>query len=33
VKNTAMELVEMVRQIRSGKYQRPDVKLEEPRKK
>jgi len=33
VKNTAMELVEMVRQIRGGKYQRPDAKLEEPRKK
>ena len=33
VKNTALELVETVRQIRSGEYKRPDAKLEEPRKK
>jgi multimeric flavodoxin WrbA len=33
VRNCAMELVEMVRQIRSGQYRRPDEKLEEPRKK
>ena len=33
VRNTALELVETVRQIRSGQYHRPDEKLEEPRKK
>ena len=33
VKNTALELVETVRQIRSGQYKRPDANLEEPRKK
>lgn len=33
VKNHAQTLVEMIRQIRSGKYQRPDASLEEPRKK
>lgn len=32
-KNTALELVEAVRQIRSGEYRRPDEHLEEPRKK
>jgi len=32
-RNTALELVETVRQIRSGQYRRPDEKLEEPRKK
>jgi multimeric flavodoxin WrbA len=31
--NTALELVEAVRQIRSGEYKRPDEKLKEPRKK
>jgi multimeric flavodoxin WrbA len=33
VKNHAQALVEMVRQSRSGNYQRPDANLEEPRKK
>ncbi|HEY3156636.1 MAG TPA: flavodoxin family protein [Candidatus Eisenbacteria bacterium] len=33
VHNTALELVETVRQIRSGQYKRPDAGLEEPRKK
>ncbi len=33
VRNTALELVETVRQIRNGEYHRPDEKLEEPRKK
>jgi multimeric flavodoxin WrbA len=33
VRNTALELVETVRQIRSGEYKRPDAGLEEPRKK
>jgi len=33
VRNTALELVETVRQIRSGQYKRPDANLEEPRKK
>ena len=33
VRNTALELVETVRQIRSGQYRRPDEGLEEPRKK
>ena len=33
VKNTALELVETVRQIRSGQYKRPDANIEEPRKK
>lgn len=32
-RNAALELVEMVRQIRTGQYQRPDDRLEEPRKK
>jgi multimeric flavodoxin WrbA len=32
-KNTALELVEAVRQIRSGEYKRPDANLEKPRKK
>ena len=32
-RNTALELVEMVRQIRTGQYRRPDDRLEEPRKK
>jgi multimeric flavodoxin WrbA len=32
-KNAAMELVEMVRQIRAGQYKRPDDPLEAPRKK
>ena len=32
-RNAALGLVEMVRQIRSGAYQRPDEKLEAPRKK
>src|SRR5258705_8016199 len=31
VRNTALELVETVRQIRSGQYKRPDSELEEPR--
>jgi multimeric flavodoxin WrbA len=33
VKNVALALVETVRQIRSGRYRRPDAGLEEPRKK
>ena len=33
VRNTALELVETVRQIRTGQYKRPDSGLEEPRKK
>ena len=33
VRNTALELVETVRQIRTGQYQRPDAGLVEPRKK
>jgi multimeric flavodoxin WrbA len=33
VRNTALELVERVRQIRSGQYRRPDEGLEDPRKK
>ncbi|MCI0603252.1 hypothetical protein L0156_09580 [bacterium] len=33
VKNHARALIEMVRQIRNGKNQRPDANLEEPRKK
>jgi hypothetical protein len=33
VRNRALTLVEMVRQIRSGQYRRPDSGLEEPRKK
>jgi uncharacterized caspase-like protein len=32
-RNTALELMEAVRQIRSGEYRRPDANLEEPRKK
>jgi multimeric flavodoxin WrbA len=32
-RNAALELVEMVRQIRTGQYKRPDEHLEEPRKK
>jgi hypothetical protein len=32
-RNAALELVEMVRQIRSGQYKRPDDRLEDPRKK
>jgi multimeric flavodoxin WrbA len=32
-RHSALELVEMVRQIRAGAYQRPDAGLEEPRKK
>ncbi len=32
-RNAALELVEMVRQIRSGQYKRPDERLEDPRKK
>jgi multimeric flavodoxin WrbA len=32
-RNAALELVEMVRQIRTGQYKRPDDRLEEPRKK
>lgn len=33
VRNAALSLAEMVRQIRSGEYRRPDGNLEEPRKK
>ena len=33
VKNQALALVEMVRQIRKGTYRRPDDNLEDPRKK
>ena len=33
VKNAALSLVETVRQIRSGRYRRPDAELEEPRQK
>jgi multimeric flavodoxin WrbA len=33
VKNHVLALTAMVRQIRSGRYQRPDADLEEPRKK
>jgi hypothetical protein len=33
VRNTALALAETVRQIRSGRYRRPDAELEEPRKK
>jgi hypothetical protein len=33
VRNTALELVAAVRQIRTGQYKRPDTDLEEPRKK
>jgi len=33
VRNTALELVATVRQIRTGQYKRPDSGLEEPRKK
>jgi multimeric flavodoxin WrbA len=32
-RNATLELVEMVRQIRSGQYRRPDDRLEDPRKK
>jgi hypothetical protein len=32
-RNTALALVETVRQIRSGRYRRPDAGLEPPRKK
>jgi hypothetical protein len=32
-RNAALSLIETVRQIRSGRYQRPDAGLEEPRKK
>ena len=32
-RNTALALIERVRQIRSGRYERPDRKLEAPRKK
>jgi hypothetical protein len=33
VRNTALALAETVRQIRSGRYRRPDEELEAPRKK
>ena len=33
VENTALSLVETVRQVRSGKYRRPDAGLEAPRPK
>jgi hypothetical protein len=33
VRNAALSLVEMVRMIRSGRYQAPDRDLEEPRQK
>jgi hypothetical protein len=33
VKNRTLSLVEMIRQIRSGQYKRPDENLRDPRQK